>query len=321
VDNLIKIKDISDKYDITARTLRYYEDMGLICSTRSDEYAYRLYDEINVKKIEQILILRKLNISIRDIQRIFNALGSDVVLEVLGKKVKNVDDEIALLHELKDIMMEFIHQIEKLDFCNDSDVKMLYDKAKEIETHLTNVDYIGKPSNVGRLLETVEKLEREPDILIVEMPPCRMVTSGLLENDNELNRFDAMWGRLGSRIADKINPRDFMYHDVEQNKSVWLFLIEDWMTEADMEGYKIITFNGGLFASAIADSWEYNEYDRIHKGIKAWLTRQEHLELDENFDRHLLYHFAGPHSAQMNEWNYGKVRYFVPIKLKYDSIE
>jgi DNA-binding transcriptional MerR regulator len=316
VDNLIKIKDVSDKYDITARTLRYYEDMGLICSTRNDEYAYRLYDEINVKRIEQILILRKLNISIRDIQRIFNALGSDVVLEVLGKKVKNIDDEVALLHELKDIMMEFIHQIEKMDFCNDSDVKELYDKAKEIETHLTNVDYIGKPSNVGRLLETVEKLEREPDILIVEMPPCRMVTSGLLEDDNELNRFEATWGRLASRIADKINPHDFMYHDFEHNKSVWLFLIEDWMTEADTEGYEIITFDGGLFASAIAGSWEYNEYDRVYKGIKAWLEQQEHLELDKNSDRRLLYHFAGPHSAQMKEWNYGKVRYFVPIKVK-----
>lgn len=313
--NLIKIKEVSDKYDITARTLRYYEDMGLIKSVRSDGYAYRLYDETAVKRLEQILILRKLNISIKDIQRIFNASDSDVVLDVLSKKVRHIDDEVALLHELKDIVLEFIRQIEKIDFGSDSDVKMLYGKAKEIETHLTNVDYIGKPSNVERLLETAEKLEREPDILIVEMPSCRMVTSGLLADDNELNRFDAMWMRLGSRIADKINPRDFMYHDEEYKKSVWLFLIEDWMTEADTEGYKIITFEGGLFASALADSWEYNEYDRVYKGIKAWLAKQENLELDEGAGRHLLYHFAGPHSAKMKEWNYGKIRYFVPIKV------
>jgi Predicted transcriptional regulators len=79
MDGLIKIKDISDRYDITARTLRYYEDMGLISSTRSESYAYRLYDETAVKRIEQILILRKLNISIKDIQRVFNASGSEVV--------------------------------------------------------------------------------------------------------------------------------------------------------------------------------------------------------------------------------------------------
>lgn len=62
---MIKIQEITSKYDITARTLRYYEDIGLIQSVRSEDYAYRLFDDITIKKIEQILILRKLNISIK----------------------------------------------------------------------------------------------------------------------------------------------------------------------------------------------------------------------------------------------------------------
>lgn len=313
---LTKIREVSTKYDISARTLRYYEDMGLITSTRSDDYAYRLYDENAVKRLEQILILRKLNIRIADIQRIFNTSGSEIVLEVLNKKVDDIDEEVSLLHELKEIVLEFIHQIEQADFGKESNVKLLYQKAKEIETQISNVDYDGNPSNVNRLLAAAEKVEREPDILIVEMPPCRMVTSGLLADENEHNRFDAMWMRLGSRIADKINPRDFMYYDEEQNKSVWLYMLEGWMTEADTEGYEIITFDGGLFAAALADSWEFSEYQRVFKGIVTWLAQQEHLELDETSGRHMLYHFAGPHSAQMKEWNYGKVRYFVPIRLK-----
>ncbi len=316
MSELIKIRDVSARYDISARTLRYYEDMGLITSTRSDDYAYRLYDEAAVKRLEQILILRKLNIRIVDIQRIFNTTGSEIVLEVLGKKVDDIDEEVSLLHELKGIILDFIHQIEQADFGKESDVKLLYEKAKDIESQITNVDYNGNPSNVNRLLAAAEKVEREPDILIVEMPLCRMVTSGLLADENEHNRFDAMWMRLGSRIADKINPRDFMYYDEEQNKSVWMFLLEDWMNETDTEGYEIITFDGGLFAAALADSWEFSEYQRVHKGIVSWLTRQEHLELDETSGRHMLYHFAGPHSEQMKQWNFGRVRYFVPIRIK-----
>lgn len=264
--------------------------------------------------MEQILILRKLNIGIKDIGRIFNTSGSQVVLEVLGKKVDDIDQEVSLLHELKEIVLEFIHQIEQADFGKDSDVKMLYKKAKEIESQITNVDYNGNPSNVNRLIKAAEKVEREPDILIVEMPPCRMVTSGLLEDENEFNHFDAMWMRLGSRIADKVNPRDYMYYDAENQKSVWLFMLEDWMTADDTEGYDIITFDGGLYAAVLADSWEYSEYERVNKGVMKWLARQEHLELDEASDRHMLHHFAGPHSEQMKEWDYGKVRYFIPVK-------
>ncbi|MDR0884077.1 MAG: MerR family transcriptional regulator [Oscillospiraceae bacterium] len=314
----VKIRDVSTKYHISARTLRYYEDMGLLQSTRSADYAYRLYDETAMKRLEQILILRKLSISIKDIQRIFQTAGSEVVLEVLSKKVEDIDGEVALLQELKDIVLDFIHQIEQADFGKDADIKRLYEKTKEIERQIVHMDYQGNPSKVHRLLAAAEKLERQPDILIVEMPPCRMVTSGYLnvESDAMHDRFDAMWGLLSARIADKINPRDFMYHDAGLNKLVWLFMLEDWMTEADTEGFEIITFGGGLFAVALADSWEFSEYDRVYKGINAWLAQQTHLELDASSGRPLLYHFAGPHSAQMKEWNYGKVRYFVPIKEK-----
>ena len=80
MNELVKIRDVSSKYDISARALRYYEDMGLINSTRSEDYAYRLYDKNAIKRLEQILILRKLNISIKDIQRIFSTSGSEMVL-------------------------------------------------------------------------------------------------------------------------------------------------------------------------------------------------------------------------------------------------
>ena len=127
--------------------------MGLIKSTRSPDYAYRMYDEENIKRLEQILILRKLNISIKDIQRIFCTSGSEIVLEVLGKKVDDIDGQISLLHELKEIVLQFIHQIELADFGKESDVKLLYEKAKEIKTQIVNVDYDGNPSVVNRLLD------------------------------------------------------------------------------------------------------------------------------------------------------------------------
>jgi len=165
MNGLIKITELSDRYGISARTLRYYEDMRLIDSTRKDDYAYRLYNEAAVKRLEQILILRKLNISIKDIKRVFNTPGSNVVLEILDKKINDIDDEVSLLHELKEVVLEFIRQIKDADFSNDGDVKLLYEKAKDIETQLVNVDYNGNQSNVNRLLEVTEKLERRPEIV------------------------------------------------------------------------------------------------------------------------------------------------------------
>ncbi len=40
-----------------------------------------------------------------------------------------------------------------MNFSDNSDIKQLYNKAKDIETQIVNVDYIGKPANINRLIE------------------------------------------------------------------------------------------------------------------------------------------------------------------------
>jgi uncharacterized glyoxalase superfamily protein PhnB len=91
---------------------------------------------------------------------VFNTPGSNVVLEVLDKKANDIDDEIALLHELKEIVLEFIRQIKNADFSKENDIKLLYEKAKDIETQIVNSD-----TNVNRLLEVTEKLSMKPEIV------------------------------------------------------------------------------------------------------------------------------------------------------------
>ena len=169
MNELIKITDMIGKYGISARTLRYYEEMGLIVSTRNNNYAYRLYDETAVKRLEQILILRRLNVSIKDIRWVFGTPGSEAVLEVLGKKVSDIDDEVALLHELRSFILDFIQQIKSADFSNNRDIKVLYEKARDIETKLVNVDYSGNAANVSRFIEVTEQLGNKSDI--IKKPP------------------------------------------------------------------------------------------------------------------------------------------------------
>lgn len=49
MNDCIKIREVTARYDVSARTLRYYEDMGLINSVRSSDYAYRLYDKAAIR--------------------------------------------------------------------------------------------------------------------------------------------------------------------------------------------------------------------------------------------------------------------------------
>jgi len=318
MNELVKIQAVTSRYGISARALRYYEDMGLIVSTRSDDYAYRLYDADAIQRLEQILILRKLNISIKDIQRIFNTPGSAVVLEVLGKKVADIDGEVALLHELKDIVLAFIRQIENADFGKDSDVKLLFEKAKEIEKQLVNVDYDGNTANVNRLLDVTEKLNANklPEVRIVQLPKCKMATSGAPSTSNVWS-FSDWWGEYDKNrqnIHLAYAPMDFLYYD--EGGFVWMMMVDNDTTSEACGGYEVIDFEGGIYAVCTSIDGDGESNDLVVKKIEKWLERTG-FEIRKKADGyHYMGHMINPSDEIKQGLGYDQFEVFVPIKLK-----
>ncbi len=325
MNNLIKIKDVSSKYDITARTLRYYEDMGLLSSTRSDDYAYRMYDENAIRRLEQILILRKLNISIKDIQRVFNTSGSDVVLEVLGKKVQSIDDEVSLLHELKEIVLDFIREIEQVNFAENSDIKLLYNKAKEIETHLINIEYIGKPSNINRLIEITEKLDKKiPDIMVVRIPEFKAVTCG-----------DQPWGEMFKEGGYMYQLWQYchLYKNVifdcfdflisKNDKAEWICAVKDGVANVDLSPFKLYDFPGGLYAMAVSIDEDNESINKVEDKVGRWIENTNfEFDKDRNVMFNMPYLYEDGRDIAYKDiekgLGYKQMQRYFPIKLKDD---
>ena len=316
MNELIKIKDVANEHNISARTLRYYEDMGLIESVRSEEYAYRMYDASEIKKLEQILILRKLNISIKDIKRIFSTTGSQVVLEVLGKKVEDIDGEVSLLNELKGIVLEFIRQIENSDFSKASDVKLLYDKAKELEMQIVNVDYEGNPADVNRLSEITAKLKKMPEVRVVRLPKCKMATSGAPDMTfQNVWSFDGWWQEYDKhRHTASYAPLDFLFG--EDGGLVWWLMVEDDATSEQCGGYEVIDFEGGLYAVHTSIDADDESQGLVYQKISQWLQNTG-FELDDSHpNRSYMGHMINPDDEIKQGLGYHQYEIFVPIRLK-----
>lgn len=314
MNDLFKIRDVSVKYNISARTLRYYEDMGLITSIRSDDYAYRLYDDANLKRLEQILILRKLNIGIKDVQRIFDSSGSEVVLEVLGKKVDDIDEDISLLHELKEIVLEFIQQIEQADFNNDSDVKLLYEKAKEIKTELVQTDYNGNPSIVNRLMEVTEKIDKKvPDVMIIRINKFRAVTSGRLTFEDLFSGNFEPWQEAHNHLFKPVvfDCPDFLCS--KGGMAEWLWAIKDDVSETDTYPYDIIEYPGGLYAVAVSQDGDSESYDKVRKKVEKWL---ESTNFIVDSEREYMGNMIYVDDEIRKGLGYHQLNLYIPIKLR-----
>ena len=64
------VKEIAKFTGISARTLHYYDEIGLLKPTQKSEAGYRLYDEKALETLQQILFFREFDIPLKDIKTV-----------------------------------------------------------------------------------------------------------------------------------------------------------------------------------------------------------------------------------------------------------
>ena len=66
------IKQIADLAGVTTRTLRYYDQLGLLKPAEIGENDYRYYDHDNLLQLQQVLFFRELDLSLKEILSILS---------------------------------------------------------------------------------------------------------------------------------------------------------------------------------------------------------------------------------------------------------
>lgn len=64
------VKQLSDLAGVSGRTLRYYDQIGLLSPAYLNESGYRIYGKEEVDRLQQILFYRELGVSLQKIQEI-----------------------------------------------------------------------------------------------------------------------------------------------------------------------------------------------------------------------------------------------------------
>ena len=157
-NSLMKIGDVVNRFGISHRTLHYWESAGILSSSRA-ESDYRYYDEDNQLKIRQIVLLRKLRLSIPSIQEIF---GSDDLSKVVAVFTEHLDEtkrETEQLNALGTVLRQLLNMLK--DHRNMDNVYQYLDTAhgsesEELKAALKKV--LAEPvkeSNVETLMKTV----------------------------------------------------------------------------------------------------------------------------------------------------------------------
>lgn len=67
-----KVKEVSDMVGVSVRTLHHYDEIGLLNPSTVTPANYRLYSEVDLERLQQILYFKELDFSLQEIKNIID---------------------------------------------------------------------------------------------------------------------------------------------------------------------------------------------------------------------------------------------------------
>jgi DNA-binding transcriptional MerR regulator len=245
---LVKITDLTEQLGISSRSLRYYEQVGLITSIRPEFEKYRFFDAPTVERLKQILVLRKMQIPIRDILRIYESEDMSVVVEAFVDRIAAIDNEVNALSEMKRIVSDFLEIMLSNGIRKISALPLLYDRmSRQLEACGEDGR---KTLTYEELSAASQRVSKAPEVRLITLPPMRVLSSYTKDSAKTLSDAGGFWQWLHARglvPAGYGNHGLLEYQDSETRETVMLLRVDDGFINDSP--YMDERFDGGLFAA------------------------------------------------------------------------
>ena len=240
---LVKITDLTTQLGLSSRSLRYYEQDGLIQSVRPAFEKYRFYDAENIERLRQIMVLRKMQIPVKDILRIYESESMSVVVETFVNRIQAIDEEIGALSELKRIVSEFLHTMRENGVTKISALPLLYE---EMDKQIELIEEL-KPVTYKNLSNLSERLAKPVDPVIVSLPAFRVVSSFLKASPKESD-VEGFWRWIQTQkiFIDNPGQQERFEYQTDMGDVMIQRIPDDFINDSE---YSDFIFDGGLFAA------------------------------------------------------------------------
>jgi len=112
---LTSISELSTTLGLTTRTLRYWEEVGIIESAERADGAARGYSPYYVRRIKFIMKLKHLGLTIKEMQSLYSFYGDakqtdmmiPALIKTLDEHIETLDKRVANLTALRKEIMEY----------------------------------------------------------------------------------------------------------------------------------------------------------------------------------------------------------------------
>ena len=122
------VKDVSEITGVSIRTLRYYDEIGLLKPTELTNAGYRLYNNKALERLQEIMFFKELEISLEDIKKIMDNPNYDREQVLLTQKIL-LEQKRNRLNGIIELISDVMKGVNTMSFeaFNDEEVQKILD--------------------------------------------------------------------------------------------------------------------------------------------------------------------------------------------------
>lgn len=301
---LQSISQVSRQFNISTRTLRYYEQMGLITPVKKDDYSYRTYDADTINRLQQIIILRKLRIPLKQISEILKSDSAATAITAFEQNLVEIENEITALSTIRSIIKSLLDKLnlDQSRFALPDDESLL-----EIVDSLTVTKINFKEEkNMEDLNQASKKLNKltDRDVRIIYLPPSAVASCQYIGDNPEGHTGEIVDRFVKSTKLYERYPamRHFGFNSPNPVDETGRHGYERWITVPDdmelPEPFVKKHFDGGLFAAHTIPMGAFEEWG----WLLEWVCESKKYDLNI-VDQGNGYHY-GLFEEHLNYVNY-----------------
>lgn len=271
MENMLTVTDVSRSLGLSTRMLRYYEEQGLIESSRAEGYAYRMYDQEAVRRLRQVIVLRRLRIPLREVKLILDDPSAQWAIYVFQQKLSELGTELESLGALRDVIGELLGSLKSRYWLPAGDV-LLDEDISAVLPALTNSYELEKER--ARKMEDLQKAEENmklKDVRIVHLPAATVAAARYFGPDPEdhAGRMIADFAREKKLWETGSSLRLYGFNSPNPPPEGGEYGYEFWVTiPDDMDVPEPLTkkhFKGGTYAAHAIKMGDFHEWQWLFK--------------------------------------------------------
>lgn len=127
-ENVFQIGELSKKAEVSKRTIRYYEELGLLSPSRMTSGGFRLYSPRDLKRLKIIKQFKELGFSLEEIKDILqpepdSSKESQILYskKVIKTQLKAIQQQIENLKEMEKKNQKALKMLIQCQECNTDD--------------------------------------------------------------------------------------------------------------------------------------------------------------------------------------------------------